>query len=270
MPEGLTSNLNEEKEVLGSVDFKKIFNDKLANIAPLSEQEDKGFEKIFKNFEIGKIKKKCPAVIFEGFPENKMQLWIADPKNIVNNNYSHYETRKELKNFLETNKLDPTTTQLADLAYIIQDEKEKLFLFFDGQFAEAIKKSIERGKRYDYFFSIKKYEDLMRRYGIEKMIGQFTELTTTSNGAIINSYKTENILNEDVLGEIRENEYLFSYAKKYNMTKNQFINFRIRAIAGREAALKDKEAAERGTSYLINLDDLAKEVIAQDVKENHL
>ena len=251
------------KEIVPKVNFKQIFDEKLQSIAPLSEQESEWESEGFQDLGIKKIKRKVPAVIFRKSFKSKLQLWTTNPKNIKSR-YPHDDIREELEKFLEANRLNPEIGSNASSAYIIQDNENKLYLFFDGITAEGRKRETEYG--YD---SVKKYEDLMQQYGIEKMMGQFSETkkkgNTTSDG-----WKMENILDKDIIGRIRENEYLVKFAEKYQMTNNQFMRFRLRAIAGREAALKDKEGASKGISYLIDLDDLAKEVIAQDKEEGHL
>lgn len=264
MPEGLVP---ESREIKKKIDFRQIFNTKLESIAPLSEQDSEWESADFQDLGIKKVKRKIAAVIF-GFSVNKLQLWITDPKN-TESNYIHDDVKVELGKFLETNN-SKMKIGLTGSAYIIQNGEGKLYLFFDGVVAEGRKNDVDFG--YDYGIeSLKKYEELMQRYGIEKMIGQFSEVTTKGDTTTY-GYKMMNILNKDIIGRIRENEYLVGFAKKYGMTNNQFMRFRIRAIAGREATLtdKDKEITKRGFRYLVNLDDLAKEVIAQDKEEGHL
>jgi hypothetical protein len=103
---------------------------------------------------------------------------------------------------------------------------------------------------------IKEYEELMKRYGIEKMMGQF------SDGNY--GWKMENILNKDIIGRIRENEQLVKFAKKYQMTNNQFMRFRIRATSSVEGYKKEK----KNLRYMVDLDTLAKEIINQDKEED--
>jgi hypothetical protein len=268
MLEGLIPE-SREREFKKKIDFRQVFRAKLESIAPLSEQESKWESPDFQSLGIKKIKRKIPAVIFRKYFEGNMQLWITDHRNTTELNYIHDDVRVELRKFLEANNLNPEISLNASSAYIIQDDKDKLYLFFDGVVAEGRKDDVDFG--YDCGIeSLKKYEKLMKRYGIEKMMGQFNKIkiegNTTSYG-----WKMENILDKDIIGRIRENEYLVSFAKKYKMTNSQFMRFRIRAIAGREAVLlTEKEIVKRGFRYLVNLDDLAKEVIVQDKEDGHL
>jgi hypothetical protein len=258
-----------KKEVAPKVNFKQLFDAKLESIAPLSEQDSEWESEGFQDLGIKKIKRKVPAVIIRFSGDKKpLQLWATDPKNTTSVNYIHDDVREELKKFLETSNLNPEISSNASSAYVIQDDEDKLYLFFDGVVAEGRKSDVEFG--YEFGSShIKKYEELMKRYGIEKMMGQFHE-TKTEGDTTSYGWKMENILDKDIIGRIRENEYLVTFAQKYQMTNNQFMRFRLRAIAGREATLRDKEATKRGVSYLIDLDDLAKEIIAQDKEEGHL
>lgn len=184
-------------------------------------------------------------------------------------NYIHDDVREELKKFLEASNLDPEISSYATSAYIIEDDEDKLYLFFNGAVAEYRKNDVKYGYEFGYK-NIKKYEELMQRYGIEKMIGQFDE-TKTEGDTTTFGWKMENILDKDIIGRIRENEYLVKFSKKYKMTNTQFMRFRVRAIEGKKAALGDKEAARKGVSFLdIDLDNLAKEVVAQSEEEGHL
>jgi len=251
----------EQKEKRPKLDFKQIFQEKLESITPLSDEDSEWEAVDFRNLGIKIIKRKAPAIIFS-FPKNKEQLWATDPKNIKSN-YPHDKVRAELENFLKTNHYKPGIISYATSAYIMQDDKNKLYLFFDGPTAERKKEEADRG----YYDGVKKYDDLIQRYGIEKMIGQFPEITTEGDTTTY-GYKMVPILDRDIIGKIRENDYLRSFAKKYGMSISQFMRFRIRAISAREAAIKDKEASEKGMQYLIDLDTLAKEVLLPE--EGHL
>lgn len=268
MPEGLMSE-SREREIKKKINFRKIFAEKIESIEPLSEQDSEWESAGFQDLGIKKIKRKIPAVIFRGFSGNKLQLWATDPKNTTQVNYIHDDVREELEKFLEASNLDPEISSNATSAYIIQDDEDKLYLFFDGVVAEYRKEDVSFG--YDYGVeSLKKYEELMKRYGIEKMMGQFNETKTEGDTKTL-GWKMENILDKDIIGRIRENEYLVKFAKKYGMNNTQFMRFRVRAIEGRKAALGDREAAEKGISYLdVDLDNLAKEIMAQSEEEGHV
>ena len=240
------------------IDFSAIFNEKLESITPLSEQESKRESGKFQSIGIKKIIRKCPAIIFVNFFGDKKQLWITDSLK-TDNDHPHTKVKKELKDFLEINKLNQENKlRVLSSAYVVQDDENKLYLFFDGFPTETIERDIN-----EYGFNyIKKYEELMQSYGIKKMIGLLPE--TTNKGDYANGRNVENILDKDIIGKMREDESLVSYAKKYKMTNNQFMRFRIRAIAIREAVLKNKGTIDGGKKYLINLDDLAQEIIIQD------
>ena len=269
MPEGLIPN-SREREIKKKIDFRKIFAEKIESITPLSEQDSEWESADFQDLGIKKIKRKIPAVIVRFSGNNKkLQLWITDPKDTTTANYIHDDVREELGKFLEANKLNPEISKNATSAYVIQDEEGRLYLFFNGITAEGKKFDVEMGYNYGLDY-LKKHEELMQRYGIEKMIGQFDE-TITKGDTTSYGWKMENILDKDIIGRIRENEYLVKYAQKYKMTNIQFMRFRLRAIEGRKAALGNKEAAEKGISYLdVDLDNLAKEILAQSEEEGHL
>ena len=86
--------------------------------------------------------------------------------------------------------------------------------------------------------------DLGERYGLEKIIGRF--------GHIGDEEKIENLLDFDLVGRLREDNYLAGFAKKYKMTNNQFMRFR--------SLVKSMQAAKQST----DVDKIAKDVATED------
>jgi len=77
-------NERENKEV--APDFKKIFEEKLDNIEPVTGEDAIGLNSWYKGLNIIGIRKEVPAVFFD--PQNLANhvtltdVWIEDPKNL--------------------------------------------------------------------------------------------------------------------------------------------------------------------------------------------
>lgn len=252
------------------INFKRIFDDKLESIKPLSTSDSEWEAHGLDEVGINSVKRKAPCIIFYSKRDIDLgyNIWLEDSRD-CDRRYPHDDVIDSFKKFQKENKI---TIDYGNFSgFIIEDKEGKKYLLFLDNVAEYKKEDVidQESRRY--------LIDLSRDYGIEKIIGSFKyEIKETSenptSGAfsytVSTGFKFENILDENILANIRENSYLKSFAEKYKMTNTQFMRFRIRAISGRKAY--EKEKVDEGVRYLINLDDLAKEVIAQDKEEGYL
>ena len=264
-------NPSEQRDLNYTSDFKKIFVERLNNIQP-SDYSSWSFLKGLEEVGITKVDKMGFAVVFVTAKENgedsDLQIWMKDEQQ-ANKEYPHIDVLQELENYLEEHKIKSPRIFLRNKGMVLQANDGSLYLLVGGGAAEGMAINVGQSAADDFSREqIAGYERMMAQYSIKEIVAKgFANLEEKYT-----TYGTRNIkiLNKDILGEITENRYLLSFAEKYGMTNNQFMRFRIRAITSRKAALTDKEAAEKGVKYLIDLDQLAQEIISQEAGEGHL
>ncbi len=254
-----------KKESSPEINYKEIFDQKLASIKGVS----RGKGDVLSGLEgLGiKVVKLAPALIFSPkefeWPKKEYQLWLED-FNDTGVMYPHAKAEDRLKQFLASKKVElPKETRMILLSsYVIQDDQGSVYLIVDNLLGRVIRTDVSDEE------SQTKWSDLVSRYALKQVITKIPE-----GKSVIDLYssrygsKPETLISLDLVGQIRENMYLLSFGEKYKMTNSQFMRFRLRAITSREAALNDKDAALNGVSYLINLDDLAKEVVSAPKEE---
>lgn len=241
------------------LDLKKAFEEKLGSIEPLSEREGWWESAGLHEFGIETIKRKAPCILFYDKKDinSGFNLWLEDAKE-CHPDYPHNDVEKKLRKFLEENKIQLNFMDFS--SYFIEDNKEKRYLFFDAITAEWLKSNMKSSKPKINM------EKLMLNYNIDKIFGKFPHSQEDDYSQSTDS-NIVNIIGKDAFGSIRENSYLISFAQKYNMTNSQFMRFRLRAIASREAMLHDekaKNAIEKGATYSIDLDTLAQETVSEN------
>ncbi|MEK9165619.1 MAG: hypothetical protein AAB525_02055 [Patescibacteria group bacterium] len=235
--------LKEQKEKI-IVDFRQRFWEKLASILPPLFRKEEACH--FKNFGIEEIVKKCPSVIFMlDQREAPYEIWIENQKE-VSFAYPHNDIYKKLAEFKSKNDL-PTCNVQAD-SYIIQDKRGKVCLFFDHKETPFVnlKMKDKNGEAI-----IAKWADLMERYSIEKMVGNFSDIDFSEIGAEDN--QAQLILDRDdkMIEKIRLDNLIFSLAQQYKLTNSQYLKLQC-------LVRKAIETGER-----INCYDMAKKVSEQ-------
>ena len=259
----------ERKETKPVIDFQQIFESKLASIEPLTPQEAEWESRGLEDIGVNSVIRQAPCVILYPDPmkndaEKNYDIWVEDAKN-CSFDYPHEDVQETFKKFQK--QQGGGIAKPGRSAYVIEDNQKRLYLLFGTKAAEFTKQDL------DYADERKLWEGLMLRYHFSKLIGQFPyQKRWVEDGVDHGEFGSNfvNIFDKDIVGRIRENSYLMHFADKYGMTNTQFMRFRLRAISARDVALSDKESAERGTGYLLDLDTLAKDVIAQDREEGSL
>lgn len=216
-------NQNNQEQSLEQINFVKIFHDKLKTIEPLNENLRSYEASYFDKIGVKRVKRKADALYFytKNTEEPKLNLWIEDPKDIGDKVFIHARCEEGLRDFLNLRdeKLNQEIVSLGGL--IIQDEEDRLYFFTRG----AIAKELEWQMSQSYLN--KRWISLCQEYEIEKIFGQFSHKWTEGN---MKRYglKTKVILsNIDPAGKEAENRYLLSFAKRYGMTNNQYLRFRL-------------------------------------------
>lgn len=252
----------ERNEVMG-INFKEIFDAKFDSIKTLTSDEIKYESYGLDGLITGNLKKKAPCVLF--YPDKDMflgyNIWVKDAKN-CDKRFPHSDVESEFEEFQKSKKVD--IAHFTGSAYILEDDLKKKYLLFSAVAAKGRKDQLN----HDTFLK-NMLEDLVERYGISKIFGQFSFGGVETLGDFTkNDYSSKivDLQNNDIFGAIRENTYLYSFAEKYKMTNSQYMRFRIRAISSSRASLERREDADKGISYLIDLDDLAEEVKEQNIE----
>lgn len=238
---GSITELNKEQESNRNIDFKQIFLQRLSKIEPFSEEEGKDEAYFFAQAGIEQVKKRAVALVFpsknEGIDyfDRPLDLWIEDYKDIGDKDYPHYQAVEKLERFLLDNEYNEYIGGLnMRSAYVIQDVKNRIFLLFDEGPAEIPKGDLE----FEYG---ERWVKLIEKYNLENILGDYSDdfMVTPIGG--------------DIVGKIREDNFLRNFAEKYQMTNFQFMRFRTFILSAKKS----------NTS--INYDSVAKEIIAEDL-----
>jgi hypothetical protein len=238
----------EQKEIQRKPDFRQLFFQRL-NAYPATSEK------------VSKIQKRyLPAVVFGISEEENTQydVWIITDPKLIEKFYLHKVITQELEENLQARNRNlghriPSVVE--------QNHKGQLFISLDKNVILEDETAGDMGK----------FVDVANRYNFSGIRTANYYLAKEPNGIeIIKQPKDASV--GDIVGERRENAYLFQYAQKYGMTINQFMRFRIRAISSRKAyeAESTRPQEERGFKYLIDLDTLATEVLEQEKEEGHL
>jgi hypothetical protein len=254
-----------------SINFVRIFKDKLASIEeltvnPYRQEIIRGLDQVG----IKKVKKLAPAEVFrietsEG-TRSGFNLWIENDKD-CDIKYPHTDVRPKLEDFLRNNKREDEMNY--NNAFIIQDEQNEIHLIVNQYWGENIQSYMRMNYKYRKEL-LQKYLDFIDKYGIKQIIGK---MAATEEEKEERLYGSKNVrlldIDFDLVGQIREDRYLYSFAEKYQMTNTQYLRFWLKATAALEAEkqkLKNPED-KRGIKYITDLDTLAKESIAEDKEE---
>ncbi len=209
-----------KKEKMPKVDYRQIFWDKLNSMPALSDDEIMDESRGFSEFGIQQVRKKAPAIIFEGKKirnDRNYDLWIEDP-NDVSRRFPHDELEDSLKYFQEERGIK-VERHGSFHGYVIQDEKNNVHLFFEGIAGQNMFKNVNQFA----FIGYKKWMlNLMRKYGVEKMICNLSEFHRDGLKVLEEALEVDT----DVVGKTREENYFRDFAEKYGMTYSQYIKFR--------------------------------------------
>lgn len=241
---------SHEKE---PIDFARIFREKLASIKPSKSGELENIR--IRDWPSGvKIKKEAVALVVLNIEDQlgKYELWLDGWQDIINKISPHAEVRRNLQNFCKRKELEGVDAAYDD-AFLIESREGELWLLVDGQGAKDIEEEINKRRH------IEMWLDLCSRYNIKKIIG---DLDKKGGSIVIPTGETREILNQDIVGQIREERHLLDFIEKHRDvldTNTKILRFRVLAETAREAA-KKQEGNEK-TPYSLEglLEDMEKE-----------
>jgi len=245
-----------------AIDYLKVFTERLSAAQPFSDEDAEYFSGGLRDIGVTKLKKDMPTLIItkrDGF-EQDFDLFVKDRKEIDNKSFPHSEVEADLANFLGISRDDPKFPKFPISAYILEDEKGVRYLSVDKIPTTGI------GFLLNDEDSRVRFLSLLKRYGISKVIGLFEKKLSDPEDSNVSYITHQNeVMAEidfDFVGQKREDLMFINIALKYKMTNSQFMRFRILAKSDIDSF---KKGEFQGTGRkLRNLDDLAKEVVADD------
>src|SRR3989338_9351829 len=141
------SNERENKEI--APDFLKIFNERLRNIQPVTNEEAKDWATLYDDPEITEVAKEVPAVLFD--PNNlewlapPTDIFIEDPQNLDRgSHYIHEQVTEKLGKIL-----GKSTMPYLLAGYILEGENGKRYLVLDDTRTEMVKSKLEEAEEFD-------------------------------------------------------------------------------------------------------------------------
>ncbi|MFA6963501.1 MAG: hypothetical protein WC227_02185 [Patescibacteria group bacterium] len=232
---------NEEQ----AVDFNKLFLAQLGSM-PQKTGEDAEHEAYhLGNIGISEIRREAVAIIFLLEGSKNLEIWLQDPGN-SERAYWHNTARLVLKDFLRSKNLKPDRMTGAS---VCQDQNDQLFMLLnsDDELFDLFSDDAKEGDIGE------DWRELFKRYQIKKVVGRVA--SRTKDGGI--DIEGVEIIDEDLMGNRREEGFLRDLAKEYEMTTTQYLRFRT-IVKSAEA----KDSDHPGTA--IQYHDLAKKIVAGD------
>jgi len=246
-------NQDRNKQEIITHDFYQIFREKLSTIKSTVKEPPH----TLKELGVHEIIKEAPAIIFGLNEDDKYEpdLWITDPENIPDMYAPHADVRRDLGIFL--NGMDPQLIggrsdqvfpdEPIFPAKIIQDADNFLYLLIDGDTVHFFEK-----KKNEYL--IEQLFNVAQKYKIKKVIGSLSDSFDAGE-------KKEMFINEDLIGEQREDLHLLEIAQEYNMDTTQYMRFIERAKSIIDA-MKEGKVGENERP-IDNLRKFAEEIMEE-------
>lgn len=195
-----------EQECINQGDFLSVFKSRLQKMKPL-EGIDREMFFYFKMSEINikEADKAAVAIILEA--PDSIDIWIEDIRDLPPTNALHLATERML-----IDKIGKKPHSSFTSAYIIVDTEGKIHLLKDTRNANFFFKVIQDNEN---------WLGLLERYPIDSLIGGIRE-SMTAGGSTYNGI----VIDRDVIGEIRERMMVEKYRENFEMTDEEFEEFR--------------------------------------------
>lgn len=212
-----------------------------------------------------------PALVFflkeedlEWTDFDNQDLWIEDPSTCHSSRYPHEYLRYRLKNFVETNGREVACDSPV---YVLQDISDWLYLWLDAVPTRTFKTDLKDE------FSRSSWIHLFDRYGLKMIIGNFSyqplstslEITRHRSGVVLSDEQVK-----DLIGKERTNNFIYSFAQRYQMSNYQYLRFRLLALGLEEARLNSAKLNNveiyEQLAFSLPYDQLAQEIIEADSK----
>ena|SRR3989338_433404 len=163
------------QEATPKVDFKALFDQKLESIESIPQEDQEDWASWYGALNIKKLKREIPALVFRpSTTESDLEVWIDNPSNVIRPDQPHDQLRNQLSSLLGRNMDFDYGNEIG--ARILQDSKGKLYLVVDEMRAEWIIRGLNDNQEKSTALL-----DLLRKYKIEKVAGQFYRVARKVN-----------------------------------------------------------------------------------------
>lgn len=237
--------------------IRNEFTHKINAFVPLSPQDGKDEAWRLNGIGITQAKFRAPTCIFIYNPDQhpefpRYELWVKDPKTLIERYQPHWEVREELDEFARQNNF--TTDNIPLSGYVLQDDKDKLHLTVDPYTAKDL------GSRFTSDDWLRKsWTRLVEAYGISTIFGNIPFTNTFEKDGMIHSTNdviVTKVVDQDLIGQIREDNFLGEIAIRNQMTNSQYLRLQLLTSGARDAKIP------------VVYENIAKEIIADDLKAN--
>lgn len=250
------NNERENKET--APDFLKIFEERLASVEPLTDEDAKDLASWYNDAGITSLKREMPVILFNpnGIEFATLtDIWTENPDNLdMTSHYIHDQLIDKLHEFLSISK----NILYVFAGYILEDSNGIRYLVLDETRANNVKNNMlgddyrdkERGSQ---------LLDLLNKYSISKIIETYSkeEVITEGDTTITKTRSaSREVIGKNMLDKRREDVALINLARKYNMTNSQYL--RLVTLA--------KVLFEDGKQ--VSLDEIAQSIVEDPDNEN--
>jgi hypothetical protein len=226
------------------VDFVNIFNQRMQAVVPYPPQTAREIALLSSEVELDLIRKKLPAVVFVATQENRIWhtsaikgIWVEPADSLKSRHRPHGEVVERMKKVFEINNL---TGGKVSSALVFEDGKGDRHLVLDFEGSLEVDDEREHNK--------KAFEDLWvglaREYRLSSIAGP--------KPIYIDEEDRFKFVTSDLIGKLREEEYILSFATERQMTNFQWLRFRALALGAKKSGIS------------VVYSELANDIILQD------
>jgi len=231
-------------------DFADEFRRRLSTIPSIYGKNSVLEGKIYRGIGVIRLKHIVPAILFIRDRE-ALEIWIENPDRI-DRVYPHADIEDGLKSRFP--ELQGSISKFGmTSAVVLEDWEDHTYLSVQDWIGRMIRTKVAEGS--DYMdvpeTNIDTLEDLVKRYGLHKIVSRVPKQATTKDGTIHWS-REEDVLSPDIVGQYRENSFLRGFQERFDMTPRQFMRFRV-LVGGAKRA-----------GQPLNYDKLAAEIVSEE------
>lgn len=227
------------------VDFVSIFNQRFAEERALPDSAAREVALCCADIQVDMIKKRVPAVVFVASRQSGFYhrdairgLWIEPTNTLEIGTYPHWQLEAKAKSFFSNNGL--RFGKVASSS-VFEDGEAKRHLVLDATASLYAERDLKQNRAESEEFWV----GLARDY-------QLSSVLSDSGTRNWNTGEQLRFADSDLIGKLREEEYLLKFAQERQMTNFQWLRFRSLALGARDAKVP------------IVYTNLADEIVAQD------
>ncbi|HUD45157.1 MAG TPA: hypothetical protein VMR41_06440 [Patescibacteria group bacterium] len=219
-----------DQDDLGNPNFVQVFSERMAEIPHFPEEFQRSAALVRVIPDTERVVRRVPTIVFISDTSNWLSLddldyhlWVEDPKSLDSAHYPHDQMEDRLRAYGSKWKLYCSSLASADL---FENEKGERRLILDTKTGFQNQENIDRSEKIRQQWGL-----LARRYKLAGIYGDYYDYRTGEKTTIVGS---------DIVGQIREDEFLRGYAQRYGMTNFEWMRFRTRAFTAKEGQVSVK------------------------------